>query len=245
MRIVGITRESSVAAVQESGVDSGPTVEVLLEEIQGDRQVTVTRVVVPPGDGMREHDHGDAEALIVAVSGEVVMSSGARRAAIPAGVVVRLDRGERVQLENRSSEPFAMVMVFTSEAGSSVAASASTMRAEPTEAADDSEWVLAGPEDQLDDESAVHVDVGGHPVCIARSGGLVYAMLDECSHGQVELSEGEVEGGYVECWLHGSRFDLSTGRPTGPPATRPVPVYPVRVSLAGIEVFVPRTPGGG
>ncbi len=224
MRIVGVTRESSAAAGQESGVDSGPTVEVLLEDLLGDRQLTVTRVVVPPGYGMREHDHGDAEALIVAVSGEVVMTSGSRPAPITAGVVVRLDRGERVQLENRSSEPFAMVMVFTSEAGSSAADSASTMRTEPTGAADDSEWVLAGPEDQLGDESAVHVDLGGHPVCIARCGGAVYAMLDECSHGQVELSEGEVEGGYVECWLHGSRFDLSPGRPTGPPATRPFPV---------------------
>ena len=113
------------------------------------------------------------------------MAAGGR--VVAAGVVVRLDRGERVQLENRSSEPFTMVMVFASEAGSSAAAAASTIRAEPTGAAD-YEWVPAGPEDQLADESAVHVDLGGYPVCIARSGGLVYAMLDECSYGQVELS---------------------------------------------------------
>src|SRR5438105_7877832 len=28
----------------------------------------------------------------------------------------------------------------------------------------------------------------------------------------------------VECWLHGSCFDLRTGSPTGPPATEPVHV---------------------
>ena len=34
-----------------------------------------------------------------------------------------------------------------------------------------------------------------------------------------QLSEGEVDDCTVECWLHGSRFDLRTGKPTGLPAT--------------------------
>lgn len=105
-------------------------------------------------------------------------------------------------------------------------------------------WVPAGPLDQLDDDTAVHVDLAGHPVCLTRSQGTVHAMLDECSHGQVLLSEGDVEDGYVECWMHGSRFDLSTGVPTGPPATQPVPVYPVRVIDTGIEVALPAQQGG-
>lgn len=85
----------------------------------------------------------------------------------------------------------------------------------------------------------MHVDLGGHPICLARSGGAFYAMLDECSHGHVELSEGEIEDGHVECWLHGSRFDLATGIPACPPATEPVPVYPVRISADGAEVALP------
>jgi 3-phenylpropionate/trans-cinnamate dioxygenase ferredoxin subunit len=52
----------------------------------------------------------------------------------------------------------------------------------------------------------------------------------------VSLSEGEVEDGHVECWLHGSMFDLRTGRPTGLPATRPVPTFPVTVE--GDDVLV-------
>jgi 3-phenylpropionate/trans-cinnamate dioxygenase ferredoxin subunit len=52
---------------------------------------------------------------------------------------------------------------------------------------------------------------------------------DVCSHADVPLSEGEVEGTTVECWLHGSRFDLRTGKPTGLPATAPVPVYETTV----------------
>jgi len=67
----------------------------------------------------------------------------------------------------------------------------------------------------------------------------VHALLDECSHGQVALSDGDVEDGFVECWLHGSRFDLLTGKPTGPPATVPVPIYPVRITGGVIEVALP------
>ena len=110
--------------------------------------------------------------------------------------------------------------------------------------AGDSRWVLACPLAELADNSAVHLDLDGHPVCLARSLGAVHALLDECSHEQVALSDGDVEDGYVECWLHGSRFDLTTGVPTGPPATAAVPVYPTRISGGDVEVALPaNTPG--
>ena len=53
--------------------------------------------------------------------------------------------------------------------------------------------------------------------------GEVYAVDDVCSHAEVALSEGEVDGCTIECWLHGSRFDLRTGKPTGcrPPSRSP------------------------
>ena len=75
------------------------------------------------------------------------------------------------------------------------------------------------------------------PVAVARDAdGNFHAISDICSHGAVSLSDGEVEGCLVECWLHGSCFDLTSGRPTNLPATEPVPVYPVRVD--GDDVFV-------
>ena len=100
-------------------------------------------------------------------------------------------------------------------------------------------WTLAVPLADLPDGTALGVVLAGRPVCLARSAGQVHALLDECSHGQVLLSEGDVDGGFVECWLHGSLFDLTTGRPTGPPATVPVPVYPVRVVAGFVEVAMP------
>jgi 3-phenylpropionate/trans-cinnamate dioxygenase ferredoxin subunit len=86
------------------------------------------------------------------------------------------------------------------------------------------------------EEGAVRVELAGKPVCLARSGGEVFAIGDVCSHADVALSEGDVEDGHIECWLHGSMFDLRTGKPTGLPATRPVPTYPVTVE--GDDVLV-------
>lgn len=85
-------------------------------------------------------------------------------------------------------------------------------------------------------EGVIGVEVGGEPVAVARVAGEIFALRDECSHAEVPLSEGEVYDHTVECWLHGSCFDLRTGRPTGPPASRPVPVYPVKIE--GDEVYV-------
>ena len=88
----------------------------------------------------------------------------------------------------------------------------------------------------LADDSALRVQLAGRPVCIARSGGEVFAISDVCSHADVALSEGDVSDGHIECWLHGSMFDLRTGKPTGLPATRPVPTFPVTVE--GDDVLV-------
>ena len=88
----------------------------------------------------------------------------------------------------------------------------------------------------LAEDSAMRVDIDGVAVCLARSDGEVFAVADRCSHADVALSEGDVEAGTVECWLHGSRFDLRTGRPTGLPAVRPVPTYPTKID--GDDVLV-------
>ena len=88
----------------------------------------------------------------------------------------------------------------------------------------------------LPENGALRVELDGKPICIARSGGEVFAISDICSHADVSLSEGDVEDGQIECWLHGSKFDLRTGAPTGLPAIKPVATYPVTVE--GDDVLV-------
>ena len=90
---------------------------------------------------------------------------------------------------------------------------------------------------ELPQVGAVQAVVAGKKVAIVRdSVGDIHAIDDTCSHANVSLSEGDVEAGEIECWLHGSRFDLRSGRPTGLPAITPIAVYPVK--LDGDDVFV-------
>ncbi|HET6627552.1 MAG TPA: non-heme iron oxygenase ferredoxin subunit [Nocardioidaceae bacterium] len=84
--------------------------------------------------------------------------------------------------------------------------------------------------------TALAVSVDGVAVAVVRDEDDWYAVYDECSHAAIPLSEGDVEGSEIECWLHGSRFDLHTGKPTNLPATEPVAIYPVR--LEGDDVLV-------
>ena len=102
-----------------------------------------------------------------------------------------------------------------------------------------SEFVPVCATSDVPEAGARRVMVGSIPVAVVRSDGEYFAIHDVCSHANVNLSEGEVEDQSIECWLHGSRFDLVTGRPTGLPATRPVPVYPVKIDGDAVLVAVP------
>lgn len=99
--------------------------------------------------------------------------------------------------------------------------------------------VRACAADEVAPETAIPVEVDGVEVAIVHSGDRYYAIADECSHAAIPLSEGDVGEGEIECYLHGSRFDLQTGQPLGLPATEPVAVY--RCRLVGDDVLVDLT----
>jgi 3-phenylpropionate/trans-cinnamate dioxygenase ferredoxin component len=92
--------------------------------------------------------------------------------------------------------------------------------------------------DDLAPGAARRFDVGRHRIALVRIGDDFYAVGDRCSHADFSLSEGEVwpDEVEIECWKHGSTFSLKTGEPQSLPATRPVPVYDVRVE--GDDVWV-------
>ncbi|MBD7982702.1 MULTISPECIES: non-heme iron oxygenase ferredoxin subunit [Oerskovia] len=105
---------------------------------------------------------------------------------------------------------------------------------------------LACMTDDVAPEEALRVELEGEKgpveVAVVRDGdGNWHAISDICSHGAVSLSDGEVEGCFIECWLHGSQFDLRTGMPTALPAMRPVPVYPVTIDGERVLVDIDQT----
>jgi 3-phenylpropionate/trans-cinnamate dioxygenase ferredoxin component len=90
--------------------------------------------------------------------------------------------------------------------------------------------------DEVRPDEGLAVTLGRYEIVVARDGDELFALENECSHAAVALSEGEVADCQIECWLHGSMFDLRTGKPTSLPATEPVATFPVE--LRGTDVYV-------
>lgn len=82
--------------------------------------------------------------------------------------------------------------------------------------------------DDIKKGRAIRVKVGDIAIAIVKNdSGEIKAINDKCSHGEISLSEGFVDGNTIECWAHGAKFDLDNGQPLTLPAFEPVDVYPV------------------
>jgi 3-phenylpropionate/trans-cinnamate dioxygenase ferredoxin component len=93
----------------------------------------------------------------------------------------------------------------------------------------------------LDDGKPFAVEIDDVEIVLVRQGDAVHALRDECSHAELALSEGELTPKGIECWLHGSCFDLRTGTPSSPPATEPVDVFTVEIRDGDVHVDVTAT----
>ena len=83
---------------------------------------------------------------------------------------------------------------------------------------------------------SVFDEVTGTPIVVFNYDGDLYALEDQCSHEEFELSSGnfDADEASIECVLHGARFDVRDGRALCAPAYEPVAKFPVRVDDAGI-----------
>ncbi|KQM26060.1 non-heme iron oxygenase ferredoxin subunit [Frigoribacterium sp. Leaf8] len=94
--------------------------------------------------------------------------------------------------------------------------------------------------DDVSPSQAHRVVVDGVAIAVVKdSAGTIHAIGDTCTHGDISLSEGFVEDDTLECWAHGSKFELTTGKPLTLPAYEPVPVF--SVSVIDGEVYVDTT----
>lgn len=93
---------------------------------------------------------------------------------------------------------------------------------------------------ELFQDQAVRVVVDDVPIALVLDAdGVVHAIGDTCTHGQISLSEGFAENGELECWAHGSAFSLTTGKPRNLPAFEPVPVFVVEIE--GDDIYIDPT----
>ena len=87
--------------------------------------------------------------------------------------------------------------------------------------------------DELIDGKKSRVTVDEEAILLVRAGEEIFAIGNQCTHQGAGLDRGVVKiAGSVKtvtCPAHGSMFNLETGKPMRPPATKPVPVYDVKV----------------
>jgi 3-phenylpropionate/trans-cinnamate dioxygenase ferredoxin subunit len=86
--------------------------------------------------------------------------------------------------------------------------------------------------------TSLKVSVNDRDIAVVNCEDGIFAISDICSHADVSLSEGEVIDCTIECWLHGSQFNLRTGAPLSPPAIFAVPTYEVRLITEGDLVYI-------
>jgi 3-phenylpropionate/trans-cinnamate dioxygenase ferredoxin subunit len=90
---------------------------------------------------------------------------------------------------------------------------------------------------EVSTSEAKRVVVDGIPIAVVQdSAGQIHAIGDTCTHGDISLSEGFVEDDTIECWAHGSKFSLHTGKPLSLPAYEPVPVFVVTVQDGDVYI---------
>ncbi len=80
------------------------------------------------------------------------------------------------------------------------------------------------------------VMLGGQQVLLANVKGKFYAIGNVCTHVGGPLDKGRLDSHEVECPLHGSRFDVTTGQVKRGPAARPEPVYEVKVEGSEVKL---------
>ncbi|HEY5822296.1 MAG TPA: bifunctional 3-phenylpropionate/cinnamic acid dioxygenase ferredoxin subunit, partial [Propionibacteriaceae bacterium] len=96
-----------------------------------------------------------------------------------------------------------------------------------------------GPVSSIDPGTGVRIETDPPIAVFCTDDGELFAIDDTCTHQDASLSEGWLEDCMIECPLHAASFDLRTGKPTGPPAKRPVRTYPVLVEDGVVYVDAP------
>jgi 3-phenylpropionate/trans-cinnamate dioxygenase ferredoxin subunit len=100
------------------------------------------------------------------------------------------------------------------------------------------EWIRVAAVADCPSGGLKSVAAGGEQLVLANVDGDVYALLDQCSHEEYPLSDGDLEGTDLVCMYHGARFDVCTGKNKGLPAIRPVRSFPVDIREGDVYVEV-------
>ena len=100
-------------------------------------------------------------------------------------------------------------------------------------------WSRLCPINAVPDGEVLPVALDGEPFAVCSIDGKFHVIADRCTHADVPLSQGFFEGCEVECPLHGSRFDIRTGKCLSPPAKQDVAVFATEVRDGHLYIKLP------
>jgi 3-phenylpropionate/trans-cinnamate dioxygenase ferredoxin subunit len=103
-----------------------------------------------------------------------------------------------------------------------------------------SNWVRVATLDAIPPQGT-RVLLGEEEILLVRRGESVYALGYLCSHQDMELEGGQMEGDSWVCPHHGARFSLATGEALSMPAVEAIPRYDVEVREGSVFVRESRT----
>lgn len=97
-------------------------------------------------------------------------------------------------------------------------------------------WVKAATTDAVAEDDMIAVELEGRNIAIYHVGDAFHATANVCTHAYALLTDGFLDDCTIECPLHAGRFDITTGRALGPPLTRDLKVYALRVE--GTDILI-------
>jgi len=102
------------------------------------------------------------------------------------------------------------------------------------------EWVDVLAETELREGKGTRAESPWGPLLLYRSGDVVYAISNVCSHQGASLDKGAMNRGatipMATCPAHGSMFDMRDGSVRRGPAMHPVAAYDARAEEGRIQV---------
>ena len=101
-------------------------------------------------------------------------------------------------------------------------------------------FIAVAAEDELKPAQMKRILISGKRLLLCNSAGNLYCVDEMCSHEDYSLYLGCIKDGKIKCSLHGSYFDLVSGKPTCDPADEAIRTYPVRIESG--QVWVNATP---
>ena len=98
--------------------------------------------------------------------------------------------------------------------------------------------VLVGKLSQFPLGTINQVEVDGIEIALVHCSDGIFAVSDVCSHAEVSLSDGYLNGCKIECPMHGAEFDVKTGEALSMPATKAIETYKVTINGDDAEASV-------